>query len=285
MITYIPIETTWQEFRDQFNSTVAEKLPIKVTHKIYGEGLITEAKADPTDCIITFTYKEQSKRLALTWLLKNAFLKASDEAEAFTELCEIVSTSYNNRAQELAEEDHLAKEAKRAAEAAAAKAEADKKKKAKIAAQVKTLRPEAISSDYELLGWMARNVSNIWATVPSDYESWFASHFGEIKHTIVDSNATTSGGNPMKFSISFHASFKKELPLLLQDKPGVRKKAICSVPYIWDLVENHGFKFGKVQDFNEIRSHIPAAYLSEFEAGLGPEPVKKTKARKIKVVA
>jgi DNA gyrase subunit B len=74
--------------------------------------------------------------------------------------------------------------------------------------------------------------------------------------------------NGTKYSISFKASFKNDIPAVLQSKAGVKKKVIDSVSFIWDLIENHGFRFGKSQDIEAIKKTVPATYLSEFETGI-----------------
>jgi hypothetical protein len=149
-------------------------------------------------------------------------------------------------------------------------AEADKKRHEAVEAKLKKLAPVALDRDpatyYEILGWLAKNIGTISASLNSDYESWFIKNFGDVKHGIIDSKAKTKNGDPMKYSISFKASLKTEAPASISRLNGVKKRSIDSVEYIWDLVQNHGFKFGK-QDPDNIRKYIPAEYMAEFEAG------------------
>ena len=45
-------------------------------------------------------------------------------------------------------------------------------------------------------------------------------------------------------------------------------KTVMDTAFILNLVENYGFRFGKTQDVENIRSHVPSEYTSFFEAGL-----------------
>jgi hypothetical protein len=43
---------------------------------------------------------------------------------------------------------------------------------------------------------------------------------------------------------------------------------LTDTSFVWELVDNYGFKFGKTQDLEAVRSCVPSEYISEFELGL-----------------
>jgi hypothetical protein len=268
MLNYNTETHSWSEFLDAFNTELKDiTFPIKAKHKLMGACELTGLTATDTDIFVSIKFPACLKRFSLSFLFNKGHLEL-DEPETLFEVLETYNESLKVHDDELRE---LKKQAdlKRQQELdEKKKAEAEEKRRAKIANQIKALKPEALTTDYQLLGWMAKNVSCISATVPSDLEPWFIKNFGSVKHTVVDSDAKTSGGHSMKYSISFKASFKAELPEVLQSKTGVKKKVIDSVAFIWDLIENHGFNFGKSQDLESIKKTVPTTYLSEFETGI-----------------
>jgi hypothetical protein len=46
------------------------------------------------------------------------------------------------------------------------------------------------------------------------------------------------------------------------------RKAVTDSEFVRDLIDNYGFKFGKAQDLEAIRSCVPSTYHTNFEAGL-----------------
>ena len=44
-------------------------------------------------------------------------------------------------------------------------------------------------------------------------------------------------------------------------------KTIADTSFIWDLVADYGFKFGKEQDVAEISRHVPSEYMPMFVEG------------------
>ena len=123
-------------------------------------------------------------------------------------------------------------------------------------------------SQYEVLGWIAKHTKSIKASMPDYMENWFVKNFGQDSDRyVVDSTKRTSGGHPMQWSLSCKISFDSEVPSILLNKVASNKKAIDSVAFVWDLVDNYGFTFGKTQDINLIKSEIPSQYLEDFERG------------------
>ena len=174
--------------------------------------------------------------------------------------------------------------ARQLAKEAAEKAEAEKKAEAKY----QKLREKAIKdfdqlveqantplSDvdefYYALGWMAKHIGSISAALPDYLESSFTKHFGtETNARIVDSKKKTVNGNSMQWTFGFKATLHKpeNIPAILSQYISSTGKAIANTSFIWDLVDNYGFQFGKKQDIEKIKQTIPAIHLISFEAGL-----------------
>lgn len=142
--------------------------------------------------------------------------------------------------------------------------------------KLENLKPENIkklfkspNNYYEALGWMTKHTTSIRASMPDYMESWFVKIFGEdTLRYVVDSKKKTSGGFPFQWGLSCKISFDEEVSGYLQTKvTSKNKKAIDSVAFVWDLIENYGFTFGKKQDVEKIRSEVPVNYIKDFELG------------------
>ena len=187
-------------------------------------------------------------------------------------------------AKKLAEEQKIARQEylkKQEAKAQRLKElEAEKKFKARVEkslAKLQTLKPEKAekfflepSTYYEAIGWMAKHTTNIRASMPDFMEKWFDGKFDCENKYVVDSKKRTANGNPMQWGLSFRMSFDTEaVGLLAQRATSANKKVIDSVSFVWNLIDNFGFKFTKArQDVDEIRKYIPDEYMSDFEKGL-----------------
>lgn len=168
-----------------------------------------------------------------------------------------------------------------------AKAEAEKAKKAEAAYEAKKQKAIADFADmsnkvrtvsvadnfYYTLGWLAKHMGSLTAILPDYLGGAFEKHFGiEAPKTLVDSRAKTSGGYAKQWSWEFKCGIKKlkeaTVPTYLHTVTSDISKGIHNTSFLWDLVENYGFQFGKKQDVESIRSHVPTECLSAFEAGL-----------------
>lgn len=274
MKTFDSTVCTWSEYLESFNSWLNEKLETKlpVIHNFNGPGYITYMKAADNDVYLTIDFPEASKQYSLRFLIEHIHLTLDETvSEVIRDIYDIYTASAAAHQLEIRAEAEAKREADRAKREAIKKEAAEAARREKAIERIKSTRPEAIlsepSSYYEALGWIAKNVKSIKATVPSDLEGWFVKNFGTADHTVVDSNKKTLNGNPMKWSISFRATFKNQLPEIIASKATSNKKAIESVAYIWDLIENHGFCFGTEQNIDKIRSCVPDKFISEFEVG------------------
>lgn len=181
-----------------------------------------------------------------------------------------VSRQHAERAAEIAKQ----REAERLA-AEARLAEAKRKKKIKnTLAKYQALKSEdakLIITDnfYITLGWLAKHVGTIRATMPECLEEAFIKDFGEgAERTVVSSDRKTSGGYDMQFTFSFKMSVKDydQIPLELANKVN-DKNLILDTQFIYTLCSEYGFLFGKLQDKEHIMTNIPKSHRAEFEVG------------------
>lgn len=271
-----------------FNEDLAEiELPIAAKHRLLGECQITAIRSVVTDQKADIYVTINDKQYSLSVLLNLKLLTLDPEilaildtySKTLTEALQIV------KAYDLEQKRLRAEESKKA-KAAAVEAKKLEEKKRQLENKIKNMQPINLTTDYELIGWMASHVNSISATVNSDYEAWFQKNFGAVDHTVIDANEKTRNGDPMKYSLSFRAGFKSDIPAVLQSREGVSTRAINSVEYIWDLIEKYGFRFGKTQDVAAIRKLVPDTYLEDFERGFSSDPIaKKTKKAKAEAAA
>jgi hypothetical protein len=139
-----------------------------------------------------------------------------------------------------------------------------------LANQEKAVVTEA-DAFYYSLGWLAKHATNVAAVLPDYLADAFKKYFGaDTPCRIVDSKHRGPAGWQAQWSWSFTISLKKPdlVPAFLSDKLNPSGKAVSKTSFVWDLVDTYGFKFGKEQDIDNIRAHIPSDYLASFEAGL-----------------
>jgi hypothetical protein len=279
--------SNWNDLSEVVRTDLLENVtfPISANHKMFGPCTIENIKVSMSDSsadlMIDLKLSDgQIKKYSLKTLYQLGHLTIDEsQFEVISDYITLISELYDERMFIVREENRKRMEAELQAKVDAKKAKALEAKKRQVDAKINSLQPLALTSDYAILGWLARNVSTISAVVNSDYEEWFTKNFGIVEHSVVDSSAKTTAGDPMKYSLSFRASFKTELPAQLQTLKGVDKRVINSVEYIWNLIETYGFKFGKTQDIELIRSKIPTEFITDFETGYGPDPEpKKTKS-------
>lgn len=144
-----------------------------------------------------------------------------------------------------------------------------------ILENLKSVQVASIRGDddfYVALGWLTKHIGTISASIPDFVEPWFISRFGtSTTYTIIDSTRKTTGGFSMKWNPSFSVSLKKLketdcIPLILAEK-AMGKKKINDTEFVFDLIENYGFTFGKSQNLDSILSNIPADKLDKFNLG------------------
>jgi hypothetical protein len=139
-------------------------------------------------------------------------------------------------------------------------------------ALAETTRPVEVANEfYYSLGWLAKHIGSVSARLPDYLADSFKRHFGnDTAFNAVDSKKRTVNGNSMQWTFDFTATLRKpeNIPAALTSHLGSTGKQIADTSFLWDLVDNYGFQFGKKQDIEKIRSHVPSDCLASFEAGL-----------------
>lgn len=174
--------------------------------------------------------------------------------------------------------------ARQLAKEAAEKAEAEKKAEAKYQQQKEkalkdfdklVARANVELSDidefYYALGYIAKHAGTVSAAMPDYLENAFKKHFGsDAPCRVVDSKKKGPAGYTSQWTWSLGISLKKHetVPASLQSKLNPAGKSITDTSFVWDLVENYGFQFGKKQDIDKIKQTVPKKFISSFEAGM-----------------
>lgn len=124
---------------------------------------------------------------------------------------------------------------------------------------------------YYALGWLAANARTVSAVLPDYLESAFVKHFGDdAPHRVVDSKKRSPAGWQQQWSWAFKISLKnpEAIPAMLNQYVGTTGKEITKTSFIWDLVSDYGFKFGKKQDTLDIMRCVPIEYVPMFNEGM-----------------
>ena len=283
--TYKTIEFDSAEtLREAINSELAAlAYPYSVKHKTYGEGQLISVKvplAGP-DLLTTVDFPIGTKTFSLDTVFAN---KLFEMPEILSDILFEAQTTYKTDFTERENEHRIAstlareqlKEAQRKAEADKKAEEKYEKLKAKALADFETradsVLPKSTADEfYYSLGWLAKHVGSISAKLPDYLANAFTKHFGtDAAFNAIDSKKRTSNGNAMQWTFGFTATLRKpeNIPAILTKHLSSSENKIADTAFIWDLVDNYGFKFSKAQDIDEIRSHVPSDKLSFFEAGL-----------------
>lgn len=123
---------------------------------------------------------------------------------------------------------------------------------------------------YYTLGWLAKHVGTITAKMPDYLESAFVKHFGDVEHVTVDSTKVGPAGYTSQWRLSMEASLKntKNIPATLAEYLSQSGKKVSKTSFVWSLVDDYGFKFGKKQDTLDIMRCVPIEYVPMFNAGM-----------------
>lgn len=267
------------------NSTMTTA--IACAHKIYGAGKITELKftenLEKPEMMMTFESAAKTVGLAYSIISKLRLL-SFDETDTETlqnlfdeYLTEWTKLDETRKAETKAkrEAEIEAREAAKKAKAEAQKAEAFEQKKKRdikdFEEKLKLSKPMSIASEFYIsLGWLAKHTGTISAALPDYLESTFVSHFGDVPRRVVDSQKKGPAGWTSQWASSFALSLKKPdiIPAMFEQYLNPSRKALTDTSFVWELVDNYGFRFGKTQDLEAIRGCVPSDYISEFELGL-----------------
>lgn len=248
----------------------------------YGNGTITKVSGTTVDnIIIDIAFNNNIKKFSLPHVMvKSNFIKFVS-----LDLSEIWKATLEAHTYLTAEYKAFEVSARQSMSDLEKKAEADKKAEEKylrlkensVKAFDEMSNRVFISSPdeefYYALGWLANHIGSMTATLPDYLGSAFEKHFGiETPKTLVDSRAKTSGGYAKQWSWEFRCTIKKLadtcVPSCIQNVTTDFSKGIHNTSFLWDLIDNYGFQFGKKQDVEKIAENIPVKYIEFFNAGL-----------------
>ena len=248
----------------------------------YGTGKITAFEGKTLDSMIVDIVFEEGtiRRFSLMHIMSSSFIKFADISEIRV-VWDCALEAHNKMTVTYKECEQLLKQRQVEAEK---KAEADKKAEIRYQKQkeqaiksFEQLVQEAntslstVDEFYYALGWMAKHIGSISAALPDYLESSFTKHFGtKTNARIVDSKKRTVNGNSMQWTFGFKATLHnpENVPAILNQYLSNTGKAIANTSFIWDLIDNYGFQFGKKQSTDKIKSTVPSQFISSFEAGL-----------------
>lgn len=246
----------------------------------YGEGTVTAVSGKTLDsAIMEITFGETVKRFSLQHVMTNKFIQFVN-AEAVADLWATAFESHTSLVTAYQESDKACRQLQAEAEK---KAKADKKaeenyqriKESSIKNFEELTTKTFVHSDdeafYYSLGWLASHVGNLSAALPDYLADAFTKYFGaETPCRVVDSKKRSPAGWQAQWSWSFRAAFKKtdDIPSTLTQYLNPAGNAVTNTSFLWNLVANYGFKFGKKQDVEAIAKTIPAKYIDAFNEGL-----------------
>jgi hypothetical protein len=250
-----------------------------------GVGTVLEAQGhNISSMVMDILFEKTTKRFAVEPIIsgKVFFSKFVDNTELFDAWKAIndfhtdLTKQYNKiKAAEL----DAAREAKKQEVADKKSEEKYEKQKAKTLKdfedRVQTVSTlNTVDEFYYSLGWLAKHTGAVNAALPDYLENAFVKHFGpEAPRRVLDSKKRYPSGWTAQWAWSFTVAFKKPkklgtIPAFLSDKLNPTGTMVSDTSFVWDLIDNYGFKFGKTQDIEKIRACVPADYLASFEAGL-----------------
>ena len=289
-INYARIELTAETAIESYNAVEAELVnvvgalvvgaPVKCS--TYGDGSIVGYRGKDIDnLLVDIDFPVGRKTFSLAHILSyDKFVKV----DKLPDIGEVWFEAYTVH-KELTEQLLKIKRAKAEAERLALKeAEEEKKLEAKYQAtksrvirdfeeRVNTVVPKnSTEAFYHSLGWMANNCGAFSCALPDYLLPYFQKQFGTTYDPrVVDSKKRTVNGNAMRWAISMTANIKKKsissIPAFLQQYLNKTGTAVADTSFIWDLVSNYGFQFGKTQDIDQIRATVPTEYITYFETG------------------
>lgn len=277
--------TTHLEVEAALASLLTEQLMgAEITSPKYGTGKVTEVAGNNLEnLIMVVAFADVDKRFAVLPVItgKVPLVKFAD----ISEIGDAWDEAYNLHVDWSRQRLEFNRAAYRQNVEAKKQAEADKKAESNYNRtkdrmlkefEKQTARTKEVAetdSFYYALGWLAKHMGSLTAILPDYLGAAFENHFGaETPKTLVDSRAKTSGGFAKQWSWEFKSTVKKldetTVPECIQNVTTDFSKGIHNTAFLWDLVENYGFQFGKKQDVEKIRACVPSGYLASFEAGL-----------------
>lgn len=284
--------TNIQEVASQIEQELATTIKIavidiKVAGTLYGLGTVVACSGTTLDnLIIDIAFGETIRKFSLKHIMSSPMFSFKNAVE-FVDLWNAAEAVHKELTTKLIVANMLAKKS----EAEAAKKAADDKKAAEafIKAKTKTIAdftelarkssdllidvPNSQAAEfYYSLGWIAKHLSRVYAAIPDYLLPVFEQHFGEGNQPYVyGSDKRTAGGHRFQWTTGLRINLSTKnltpAPDYLSQYLNSTYNAIINTPFVWDLVDNYGFQFGKKQDLDKIKSYIPVSYLEYFDEG------------------
>lgn len=275
----------WNDLAADLTAELNEAIPANISarHTKYGDctfyNMSVSINENNLYILADFNFTDGSKKLVVNVLLDRNLLQITDPkvfetlkqyVTTFTQLqVEVRTTTANRLIAKQEAEKQAAETARQEAKYLAAKTKAIHE----FEFLTQKDRPKSATGEfYYSLGWLAKNVGTISAALPDYLLNYFEKQFGtNYTPTVVDSKKRTVNGNAMQWTLSMKASISKKvvntLPVFLKQYLNNAETALTNTSFIWDLVDNYGFQFGKTQDVDQIRLTVPTNCIEAFEKG------------------
>lgn len=259
-----------------------------ISHSLWGNGIIKEASDDASilaNVRVAVEFESVGEKVLglfamIPQLQSKQFVKISFESADVSEIVDKAYTIFKAF-------DAAAIELKWAAKVKALEDEREAQSRAKAEANFERQKANNIASFnamtvtkvntqqsddfYFALGWLVTHVGTVSAALPDYLAKAFAKHFGaDTPCRIVDSKHRGPAGWQSQWTWSFSMSLKKaeNVPDFLVPFLNPAGKAITDTSFVWGLVMNHGFQFGKKQDKSKIADLVPDVFKDSFVNGL-----------------
>lgn len=256
---------------------------VNIKNNVYGEGFITHITGtDPKDLIAHIQFKEQKKAFNLAIAIKmKSIILPEDTAYVYNKYMEAseevmkeearIALEKKLEAENLRKKEKEREEAEKAAKKAAETFERTKNRmieKFEATAQEISKHVTYANEYYYSLGWLSKNLTSIYARMPDYLDGSFTKYFGSDAPRKLEN----SKGKNCQWTYAFtgHVKHPDKAPSIIRSIMNPNSKdlsATGATSFFWDLVANHGFQFGKVQNLEIIKSYIPKDMMNDFEAG------------------
>lgn len=178
---------------------------VKVNHVKYGKGFIKSVShcVESNDLRLAIEFEEAGDKLFSYNMSKKVLtldLTEEQKSELNNELNN-VNIEYNKL---ITAQEELKRQKKEQKEQKIIEAKMKDKDTERVVCK-RDLNDFEISTDD-----LKESISILRITMPRSYHTWFKSRFGDMNVVLVDDNATTSGGNAMKWGVSGYVSLKKK---------------------------------------------------------------------------
>jgi hypothetical protein len=279
--------TTYSNWKDLANELTAElnellDLPVQVEHAKFGDGIINSVEVSVSDSTVNILspidFNGKIQPLALNIVLARNLIEIPEPAKSILVDFSLDCSKLEADIRALSKERTTARlEAEKQAQELA-KQEAKRQERMNKAIQNfeteqrKTRTTSATGEFYFCLGWLAKYVGKISATIPDYLLTYFQKQFGtDYVPNVVDSKKLTFNGDPMKWGLSMQAGIPKKVqdtvPAFIAQYLNKARTQITSTSFIWDLIDTYGFQFGDTQDIDQIKATIPDHCIEPFENG------------------